>query len=173
MIPRENHILPKCLIWQPAFFKCNPIFLSFILSNFARLRAHTVIFLNPTNFARPPDDLPRLSHILHLIVYIVMKWSTSLRCPVFTDVTLSRRVSISRRFEVKYCLHPEGSTRSTWPTTAIHSLTTSVNIRQRNVTSLKTGIRSHAAMTTSKRTFNVKSVSRHKSCNLSSLRTFL
>jgi len=30
MIPSENHILPEFLIWQPGFFKCNPIFLSFL-----------------------------------------------------------------------------------------------------------------------------------------------
>jgi hypothetical protein len=53
MIPSENNILPKCLIWQPAFFKCYPIFLSFSLSNSATLRAHRITFLNPTNFARP------------------------------------------------------------------------------------------------------------------------
>jgi hypothetical protein len=111
MIPTKNHILPKCLICQPAFRNCNPIFISLILSNPATLRAHRVICLNPTKFRAPDDSihLTHLSHILHLTVYIVIKWSTSLRVPVFTDVTLSHRVSISRRFEVTYCLHPEGS----------------------------------------------------------------
>jgi hypothetical protein len=52
MIPSENHILPKCLIWQPAFFKSYLIFLSFILSNSATQRAHRVTFQNSINFAR-------------------------------------------------------------------------------------------------------------------------
>jgi hypothetical protein len=174
----RSHILSKCLIWQPAFFKYNRVSLSFHLFISATLRAHVVTSLTP-QISRAPRQhyihLAHLSNTRNLIVHVVIRLSTSLGIPVFWHMTLSRRVSCSRRFEATYCLHSEWyiSVHLTVENDDyVPSQCPGLLIRRRIVISQKTGIRDHTSTKTSKRAFNTTLSHDINHADLSSLMTF-